>query len=206
MTESGSGELVASAIESDSELNAIRVVLSALIPLKSEGRSRVLDYVLGRLGMSQPVLQQPPTGSLTADAVLRKAATITASPSEPVRRQNDIRALTREKSPRSASEMAALVAYYLSEVAPDPYRKPTINADDIKTYFKQAVFKLPGSPPQTLVNAKNAGYLESAGGGQYQLNPVGYNLVVHNLPSDSSGQKKSRPRKLKTKKSSRKGK
>jgi hypothetical protein len=32
------------------------------------------------------------------------------------------------------------------------------------------------------VNAKNAGYFESAGGGRYKLNTVGYNLVAHNLP------------------------
>jgi hypothetical protein len=28
---------------------------------------------------------------------------------------------------------------------------------------------------------KNAGYLDSAGTGQYKLNPVGYNLVVHRM-------------------------
>jgi hypothetical protein len=211
MTESISGEkpgeLVAAAIDSDSELNAIRAVLGALVPLKREGRTRVLDYVLGRLGMTEPVIQQPSTGSLTADAVLRKAADVSDSLSAASTKQSDIRSLTKEKAPRSASEMAALVAYYLSEVAPDPFRKPTINADDIKMYFKQAVFKLPGGPAsQTLVNAKNAGYLESAGGGHYRLNPVGYNLIVHNLPTDSSGKKSVRPRKPNTKKPSREGK
>jgi hypothetical protein len=47
-----SGELVSTAIDSDNELQAIRAVLSALVPLKREGRTRVLDYVLKRLGMS----------------------------------------------------------------------------------------------------------------------------------------------------------
>jgi hypothetical protein len=95
--------------------------------------------------------------------------------------------------------MAALVAYYLAEVAPEAYRNQTMTAHDVKTYFKQAAFPLPSSAKMTLVHAKNAGYLESAGTGQYRLNPVGYNLVVHALPSQSSGKqgvtKKSRKKK-----------
>ena len=45
------GEIVAAAIDSDSELSAIRAVLSALVPLKREARTRVLDYVFKRLGL-----------------------------------------------------------------------------------------------------------------------------------------------------------
>lgn len=200
------GELVAAAIESDSELNAIRAVLSALVPLKREGRTRVLDYVLGRLGMTEPVTQQPPASGipLPMDAVLRRAVDVSDSLSTRPAQTEDIRTLTKEKSPHSANEMAALVAYYVSELAPEPYRKTTISADDIKSYFKQAPFKLPSSPKQTLVNAKNSGYLESAGTGQYRLNPVGYNLVVHSLPTEAA--RKSRSRKASTKKFSRKGK
>jgi hypothetical protein len=33
----------------------------------------------------------------------------------------------------------------------------------------------------TLVNAKDAGYLEALGDGNYRLNPVGYNLIAHVL-------------------------
>jgi hypothetical protein len=197
------GELIAAAIDSDSELNAIRAVLSALVPLKREGRLRVLDYVLGRLGMTEPTIQQVPTEA-SIDAAQRKAAALVASSSELSSQQTDIRSLTRQKSPHSANEMAALVAYYLSEVAPEPYRKQSIGVEDIKTYFKQAPFKLPQSPQQTLVNAKNSGYLESAGTGQYRLNPVGYNLVAHSLPARTSG---NRPKLKKAKaKNLRKGK
>jgi hypothetical protein len=200
---SESGELVAAAIDSDSELHAIRAVLSALVPLKREGRARVLDYVLGRLGMAEPIVQQSSTmREMAPDASLRKTVDVSDSVSVPSTHPNDIRSLTKEKAPHSANEMAA---YYLSELAPEPYRKPTITAADIKTYFKQANFKLPRSSKQTLVNAKNSGYLESAGGGQYRLNPVGYNLVVHSLFPGSSRRKKVRPpRRTKTRKSSRK--
>ena len=177
------GEVVSAAIDSDSELNAMRSVLSALVPLKREGRARVLDYVLKRLGMQSDQVTQAsvaaPSGSSTAPGLL-------------VQKAADIRSLANDKAPRSANEMAALVAYYLSEAAPAGERKDKVNTEDIKKYFKQANFKLPSRPEQALVNAKNAGYFESVGGGHYQLNPVGYNLVVHNLPAGVTGTKQVR--------------
>ncbi len=184
------GEIVAAAIDSDSELSAIRAVLSALVPLKREARTRVLDYVFKRLGLvidaASPTL---PTSAASLPTTGTNVAEITATSPGSVQ---DIRSLHQQKSPKSANEMAALVAYYLADVAPQAARKDTINSDDLKKYFKQAGFKLPSSAKMTLVNAKNSGYLESTGtAGQYKLNPVGYNLVVHNLPSRS--EKKRRP-------------
>jgi hypothetical protein len=190
------GEVVAAAIDSDSELFAIRAVLSALVPLKSEARSRVLDYVFKRLGLvadpGSPVLTESTEGLPSTN---NEASVSVATSTSGVQ---DIRSLTQQKSPKSANEMAALVAYYLSDVAPHYLRKDTIDSDDLKAYFKQAAFKLPSSAKMTLVNAKNSGYLKSVGEGQYKLNPVGYNLVVHNLPSRSEkGRRKTRIRKPK---------
>jgi hypothetical protein len=95
--------------------------------------------------------------------------------------------------------MAALVAYYLSELAPDVENKHEISAADLEKYFKQAAFKLPRSIKQTLPNAAAAGYFDSAGGGRYRLNPVGYNLVVHGLPRGPQTAKSSHARKTKKK-------
>ena len=51
-----------------------------------------------------------------------------------------------------------------------------------KSSMKIFGFELPIGPPgQTLLNAKNAGYLDLSGKGQYRLNPVGHNLVTHKL-------------------------
>jgi len=201
-----SGELVSAAIDSDIELQAIRAVLGALVPLKREGRTRVLDYVLKRLGL----IGEPLPSSSASAGLKDSVEVLVSSPTTESRGQaSDIRTLTKEKAPRSANEMAALVAYYVAEVAPEPYRKQNINADDIKTYFKQAPYRLPSSAKMTLVNAKNAGYLESAGTGQYRLNPVGYNLVVHALPADTSGKqgspKNTKKKKKKKKRALRKG-
>jgi len=93
-----------------------------------------------------------------------------------------IRTLKEQKQPKSAIEMAAIVAYYLSHIAPEKDHKEKITLKDLETQFKIADFKLPTKPQFTLTNTKNAGYLDSAGGGAYKLNPVGYNLVVHSLP------------------------
>jgi len=195
------GEVVAAAIDSDSELFAIRAVLSALVPLKREARSRVLDYVFKRLGLVIDTGSQslPTSAANFPTAPTHEMATAPTSPSG----VQDIRSLAQQKSPKSANEMAALVAYYLADVAPKATRKDTINSDDVKVYFKQAGFKLPSSAKMTLVNAKNSGYLEStATAGQYKLNPVGYNLVVHNLPARSE-KKRSPSRSRKPRKTSR---
>lgn len=175
---------VSAALDSDTELYAIRAVLQALVPLKREGRTRVLTYVLGRLGMPVEASAEPMTNIQTRSEI--------GSSIETNCDQVDIRSLTKQKSPSSANEMAALVAYYLSEVAPEDTKKTSVNVENIKIYFKQAPFRLPKQPKNTLVNAKNAGYFEPAGAGQYRLNPVGYNLVVHGLPKSSVGPKRSK--------------
>lgn len=95
----------------------------------------------------------------------------------------DIRSLKEQKNPNSARQMACLVAYYLQEVAPQNERKDSISAADLEKYFKQASYKLPKHLEQLLVDAKTAGYFESAGRGDYSLTRVGYNLVAHSMPS-----------------------
>ena len=120
----------------------------------------------------------------------------------------DLRSLTLQKKPKTANQMVAIVAYYLSNFAPENERRDYIVADDIKKYFVQANYELPTGPPgMTLVNAKNAGYLDAIKDGQYRLNPVGHNLVAHKLPrNNDSGttKKKRRPLKPAKKKKARK--
>jgi hypothetical protein len=43
--------------------------------------------------------------------------------------------------------MAALVAYYLAEVAPTAERKATLNSKDIQRYFKIGRIPLPNVAP-----------------------------------------------------------
>ena len=97
--------------------------------------------------------------------------------------QVDIRKFKEEKNPKSARQMACVVAYYLQELAPPNERKDTITTEDLEKYFKQAKYPLPEKIAQVLVDAKGGGYLDSPVRGQYKLNAVGYNLVAHNLPA-----------------------
>jgi hypothetical protein len=139
----------------------------------------VLGYVLKRSGLKPAALSephdergepsvQPPTGSTPPDYASSR---------------QDIKSLREQKQPRSANEMAALVAYYLSHVAPEKERTDSVSVDDMKKYFIQAGFQLPQALSALLNNASAAGYFDRAGRGRFKLNPVGYNLVTHGLPS-----------------------
>lgn len=162
----------------DAEIRAMNTMVSALSPLKEEQRLRALEYVLRRF--NAVALQGVPVAA-ASPALQPTVTTPVAAFSAGVPATMDIRMLKETKQPKSANEMAALVAYYVSELAPPGDRKNEITTGDIERYFKSAGFALPGQPRFTLVNAKNAGYLDSTGGGQYKLNPVGYNLVVHRM-------------------------
>lgn len=150
--------MAASNIEG--ELQAVQAIASQLTTLDEEARRRVLDYVSKLLGL--PATLPPP-------AFRRELST-------------SLRSLQLEKKPRNTNEMAAVIAYYLSELAPMNERKEAINTVDLQKYFKQAGFPLPKSPRSALSNASAAGYFDSVAHGQYKLNPVGYNLVARNFP------------------------
>lgn len=171
----------------DEELSAIRQVIAALTPLQADARERVIQYVFRRLGIEEAT---PPAVAPVLSP--RKTETPTLEPAAPRSTGAhgvDIRVLTEEKTPQSANEMAAIVAYYLAELAPPGDRKTEVAAADIERYFKQANFRLPANARMTLTNAKNAGYLDSGSGrGSYRLNPVGHNLVAHGLPAKDGSQ------------------
>jgi len=161
--------------QADPELQAIATLLTVLEPLSDEARVNVILYVFKRLGIDFPASD------------MRSAPRVAAAHHAGLETETagviDIRSFKEEKQPKTASEMVAIAAYYLAHLAPPDERRDYIVADDIRKYFLQAVFPLPSAPPHmTLVNAKNAGYVDARERGQYRLNPVGYNLVTNKLP------------------------
>ena len=158
----------------DKELEAISSIISLLTPLDGTERTRVLEYVLKRLDMA--TVSAPAMSAVLAGD---PEQTPPAQARFPVK---DIRSFTAEKQPRSANDMALVVAYYLAELAPDGERSETVNTDLLKRYFKMANFPLPSMLKNVLPNAAAGGYLNNVSRGEYKLNPVGYNLVVHGLP------------------------
>lgn len=166
----------------DLELKAIKTIIELMAPLNEASRSRVLEYVLKRLDMTafqSPAIEEEEIGA--SDAATLNSALAGG-------RMKDIRTLTAEKQPRSANEMVAVIAYFLSELAPKHEASQTINVETIRKYFKMAAFPMPRVPKAALTNAAAAGYLENVSRGEYRLNSVGYNLVAHSLPrSTASG-------------------
>jgi hypothetical protein len=171
----------------DKELGAIGTILRALDGLEADSVQRVLDYVLSRLSITAPSFPKP----YSAPSPSPSSANQPSAHGSHLRLPS-IRDLKEDKQPESSNQMAALVAYYLSEVLGQHGGKDAINAADLEKYFKQAGFRLPQSLSQTLPNATAAGYLDAVGNGLYKLNPVGYNLIVHGLPRTH---KKSIPKK-----------
>jgi len=130
---------------------------------------------------------------------------ITAATVEPSPRTHhvDIRAFFEEKQPSSDVEAAAVAAYYHKYLTPLGQRKDAIDAPTLVDAFRLARRPLPAKAAYTLVNARNAGYLESTGeSGFYRLNPVGFNLVEHALGTgeaevEKRASRKKRSRRLK---------
>ena len=183
------------AASKDQELEAIGKVVRALEALDEEVQQRVIDYVLTRFGISSS------RGSIRHPTLTVSGQPILGAGEPRPRPPSDIRSLTDEKQPSSAIEMVAVAAYYISELAPEDERRDTINMSSVRKYFKQAGFRLPSRPEYTLPNAMGAGYFERAGRGEFRLNPVGYNLVVHGLPK-AAAKGRTAPRKTATRKKS----
>lgn len=189
-------------MEQDKEISAMNEIIASLNNLDDGQRQRVMKYVLERFGV--PIVNQsnPPVVSQT----LQPAQSIAGIENNSISKVIDIRTFKEDKSPRSAIQMAVLVAFYLQEIASSEEKKTTIDTGDIEKYFKQANYKLPSGKngaADTLTNAKKAGYLEVADRGTYKLNPVGYNLIAHSLPNGDSEPRKTRK---KTKKIAKKAK
>lgn len=180
-------------LEIKNELKAIETITNILQQLDKTAQQRVLQYAMQHLGLQVDQADMSPQ-TLSAN----RGAQVEQQTQHLQQKVVDIRSLRDQKQPSSDMEMAAIVAYYLSELAPEEVRKDTIVTKDITIYFNQAGHPLPTGPQFTLINARSAGYFESAGRGKYKLNPVGHNLVAYGLPR-AKGESPSRPTRKKTK-------
>jgi hypothetical protein len=138
------------------ELLAMRTLVDTLEPLKGEVRTRVIDYVFKVLGIEAPKSPAQPSPVTPAGQI-----SPLATPPRPqhIEGPSDVLSLKEEKSPKTGTQMIAVVAYYLAHLANE--RQDFITADDIQKYFVQGKYPMPASKAQALVNAKNAGYAVS---------------------------------------------
>lgn len=167
----------------DKELNAIGVIIKALSELDTTQQKNALDYVTKRFGINLNLEN-------TQKSVRREGSVEENLEGNPINTKEgiikDIRTLKEEKSPKTAIQMAVLVAYYLSRVATSEEKIDTIGVAEIDKYFDQAKYPLPKSSSALLVDTKRAGYFESVERGRYKLNPVGYNLAAHSMGSGNT--------------------
>lgn len=98
--------------------------------------------------------------------------------------QVDIKAFTEEKQPKSDMQFSAVVAYYYRFIAPVDQRREVIDAEVLQDAARLSGRPRPPKPYMTLNNAKNQGYLDKSGRGEFKLNTVGENLVAMTLPGD----------------------
>lgn len=161
---------------------AIDQIIDALNSLEQDAQKTVIEAACSHLGIQPSGSQEnlPTPQSHPSPTLISPSQATPTTPSSP---KIDIRTLKEQKQPKTAQQMACVVAYFLQELAPEAERKDNVTANDLVKYFKQAKFKLPKTIQQVLPDAKAAGYFESLPGrGEYRLNAVGYNLVAHNLP------------------------
>jgi hypothetical protein len=168
--------------QQDAELQAIQAIIRALDPLDKSARDRVMAYVCSRLGLLPPA----PAAASQATGQFAPALPRDAPNALPVAQGQviDVRTFASQKKPTTVQGRVALIAFYLSELAPGSERKAELSATDLTRYLKQANLPIPARARQALLDAKNAGYIDSGSArGTYKLNPVGYNLIAHSLPS-----------------------
>jgi len=165
---------------------AIDELIAALEPLEATSRLTVIRAACDHLNI-------PLQGGSVGGPLLSFTSGEPSAVDARAAGQVDIRTFKQQKAPSSANEMACVLAYYLQHLAPADERKASISAADIEKYFNQAGFPLPRRSDQLLVNARAAGYFESAGRGAYKLNAVGHNLVAHSLPRSGGDSATSAP-------------
>ncbi len=180
----------------EKEIEAIKTILTTLSPLDEETRKNVVEYVLKKLGV--PLVNQNKAAPLVS--IENKQTQVLQVEETDIH----IKHFKDQKMPKSGIEMATLVAYYLQNLAAPESRKNKVGVDDLDTWFKIADFPLPsGDLRYALNNARNAGYLDPVGNGEYSINAVGYNLIKHNLPrKDATGALKKPKKALKKAKKS----
>jgi hypothetical protein len=173
------------------ETSAIEQIAAALDPLDQEARLRVFKYCAGVFNIKSNLDEKDDES--TEDLGSENEHKDSNSPKMMERKAPlhhgkviDIRSFAEEKKAHKDIDRAAVVAYFLSQMAPAADRTNAIGTEEIKDYFIQAGYELPSEARFTLQNAKNAGYFKNIGHGKYQLTSVGHNLVAHRLPSSAT--------------------
>jgi hypothetical protein len=157
--------------------DAAKAIANVLRRLDKTKQSLAMRFVSEELGLPATLhVAAPPSTSHEPHSILP------SSPAPTAQHSTNFEAFYRQKKPESDLQFAAIVAYFYRFEVPEAQRLDSIDADVLMKEARAIKDrKRPASPQQTLVNAKNAGYLEAVGNGNYKLTAVGENLVAVTL-------------------------
>ena len=191
-----------SASSAKSPLDAAQKIVAELTGMIPEQQSLALKFAAETLGLALPaamsVVATAPVQSLQPSP-LHVASSAGHSP--------DIKSFTSMKAPKSDQQFAAVVAYFYQFESKADERRDAIDAEVMKDAARLVNRSQAPQWIMTLNNAKNAGYLDTAGSGKFKLSSVGENLVAITLPSNggtalsNSNTSKKKPKKKSSKKS-----
>jgi hypothetical protein len=176
------------------EFDAAKIIVETLNKLDKAQQERALRFASESLGLQSASPKQ-------SSSVIAPAPHIGSGSSpqpQPQGRATDIKQFTTSKAPKSDQQFATVVAYYYRFEAPAEQRRETINAEVLSDAARLVVRKRPTR--FALTNAKNQGYLDSAGAGEYRINTVGENLVAITLPGTGGEKGPRKARKATSKK------
>jgi hypothetical protein len=168
-----------------SPLDAAQKIVAELSGLSPEHQSLALKFAMETIG-----LQLPASLSAVGGSRVHPSQPTLPHASNNMDHSTDIRSFTELKAPKSDQQFTAVVAYFYQFEAKPENVKDTIDADVMKEAARLAGRAQVSRWNMTLMNAKNAGYLDAAGNGKFKLSSVGENLVAITLPGNGAPGKK----------------
>jgi hypothetical protein len=191
---------------STGHFDAAKTIVDALNELDKPSQALAIKFAAETLG-----LQLAPQSQQSQTPPSQVSSGTTPVGSSGATHSTDIKQFTAAKAPKTDQQFAAVVAYFYRFEAPESERKEAIDRETLTEAARLAGRRRPRDATFTLNNAKNSGYLDSVGSGQFRINSVGENLVAMALPSDNADdstakrtRKKKAENKKETKKSSKK--
>ena len=164
-----------------SHFDAAKSIVETLKGLDKPSQALAMRFACETLGLQSAVLTQTPVAPVTAASPPASQPDIRGAT-----HSTDIKQFTAAKAPKSDQQFTAVVAYFYRFEAPEAVRKDAIDANTLKEAARLAGRRQARNWVFTLNNAKNSGYLDAAGSGQYKINSVGENLVAMTLPGNGS--------------------
>lgn len=192
----------ASNVTEKSPLDAAQKIVAELTGMKREHQSLAIRFAVETLGLDASGLStpHPPRSAVQPHEPVAQRA----QGQDNAVHSTNIRSFTEMKDPKSDRQFTAVVAYFYQFEAKPDERRDTIDSDVMKEAARLANWPQVARWSMTLTNAKNAGYLDAAGNGQFKLSSVGENLVAITLPGGQVAAKGGRAKKGTKRKSAKK--